>query len=315
VMGMAETSWEQYKADIHALLGSTLEWMIRTPRVLASQWPDGQRAVAFLALNLPADATLSGSQLRDELRMRADSGSLFYPVQRGTVDADWPGWDKGYWLTNPEQVPSAVLGMSGSGAGSRFAGLHVPSALNIRSFDQAVFDAGGRYRLGGSDQYTFMPSFAAVSGQKPDKRLVLLPKGSDQNASWMALALGGVGVFNTDDVQEAKPTWGALLRQPPSTIWVGNAEKIANWWMDRERLQLKARYLGSRAEVDVSVIGRTHFDGASILVLLPTKGRLPILKGLKSGMPTPVVSLMDDHRALIRFDRLAPGNYSYQLTY
>jgi hypothetical protein len=42
---------------------------------------------------------------------------------------------------------------------------------------------------------------------------------------------------------------------------------------------------------------------------------MPTLQGLKANMPVPVVSLLDEYRALIRFGKLEPGNYSYQMTY
>jgi hypothetical protein len=111
------------------------------------------------------------------------------------------------------------------------------------------------------------------------------------------------------------PGWTQRLRQPPGSVWVTHAAQVTDWWLDRERFQMASRQLGARTEIDVSVLGDQPFDRGALVVILPFKGRMPTLQGLKANMPVPVVSLLDEYRALIRFGKLEPGNYSYQMTY
>lgn len=327
VLGMAETAWEKDKPVIHNLLTDVFDWLIRKPIVMRSQWPDGQRTAAFVRIDVLSDSTdLIG--VAPTLQQATLTGSVYLPpgmdqATDAALRSQLTGWETGYWMNDPSQLP-AVLSSSvlrGSGPGS-IKGVHVQGDMKLGLADQSMFDAGVRYRLGGGSFKSEMPELAPVNGQKPGIRFVTLPdsggKANLQQSS-VALSTGGLGSFNWGPSNAhppgVAPSWITLVRQPSASVWVTNAAQVADWWLERERFQLGTRYLGARTEIDVSVLGSKPFDRAALIVVLPFKGRLPLLKGLKPSMPVPVLSLLDGYRALIRFERLDPGDYSYQITF
>lgn len=329
VLGMAETAWARSKADMHGLLREVLNWMVRVPVVARSQWPDGQRAAALVATDVPQGMT-DLSRVTSALNRAQLPGSIFLPLGLDTAaDAALRGtlfgWDVGYWKAETDDLSAVRTSVVNRGGAKAWAGLHALGSAGLGALDQTLFDAGGRYRLGGEgESKAALPALAPVNGQKPGKRLVVLPAARSHldPAPWLALTVGGVGGFSWPaselmaDNNGAVSSWAERMRRPmASPVWFANAAQIADWWLDRERFQLRARYLGARTEIDVSVLGDAPFDHGALIVVLPYKGRMPVVKGLKSGMPTPKVSLLDGYRALIRFDRMAVGDYSYQLTY
>ena len=54
---------------------------------------------------------------------------------------------------------------------------------------------------------------------------------------------------------------------------------------------------------------------SSLIVMLPKKGAVMAVKSLKIGLQKPTVLKIDNYRAAVVFDTLAPGNYSYQATF
>lgn len=326
VLGFAETAWEQNKNDVYTLLANSLGWMIRLPLVLPSQWPDGQHAAAFLSVRLVRQNAEVADQA-ELLRRTASTGSVYVPPGMSPSSTlAWrsalPNWDLGYWVDDLGQVSTVISALPFVAGQDLIVGVQLDARQSAGSFDQAYFEAGGRYRLGGDLAANAMPRLVPLSGQKPGKRFVSLPLPVSlvDNEGWSRLALGGVAavpalVADLDKEEEPITSWRALLRQPPPSVWVSNAGTISTWWVDRERFQVNVRYLGARVEVDVSVLGDRSFAGGALIVMTPFKARPPVVTSLKTGMPSPQVTLLDDYRALVRFDRLSAGNYFYQMTF
>lgn len=210
--------------------------------------------------------------------------------------------------------------------------------------EQALYEAGVRYHL--SDEHeskSRLPFFVAIKGEQAGERFVALPRtvrdgegllsDSRGDKSLLEQALqddfqavrtqGGLGVLSvqagslgpSSPLDQAIPKFIALMRNHANTVWLADGARIARWWNERERFQIGLRPSGARMELDVSVVGKEAFDQGALIVTLARKGQLPTIRALKPGMPVPVVSRLDDFRAVIRFGNLPAGNYSYQLTH
>lgn len=77
-------------------------------------------------------------------------------------------------------------------------------------------------------------------------------------------------------------------------VWMASASQIANWWRSRDKVKLSAQHVGKRLEVNISVITKEPVDDDAIVVMLPQKGVSVVVKSVKVGQPTPVVSHIDD---------------------
>lgn len=207
-----------------------------------------------------------------------------------------------------------------------------------------LYAAGVRYRLGvGADTTVAMPHFQAISGERAGQRFVVLPHpglnlqqrlslvGGEEAKLLSALTSefdaarqqGSLSLLVLDTEAERYPGLSQRLVPSLAAHWAANADgvwrasgaDIARWWNGKERFQISVRSAGARIELDASVLGDANYDGAALLVMLPRKGALPQVRALKTGLPVPRVESLDDFRATIRFGSLAPGNYTYQLTF
>lgn len=114
---------------------------------------------------------------------------------------------------------------------------------------------------------------------------------------------------------KAMPAFTDHLKQYRAQIWLASSGQVASWWREREQVRLSSSTPGKRLEFDITVNGKKPVSGASAIVMLPKKGLLPLVQPMKTGMPKPTVTRIDDYRAAIVFDALKPGNYSYQVTF
>ena len=187
-----------------------------------------------------------------------------------------------------------------------------------------------------------LPIFAKLEGIDPKNGLVVLPRTqrddinlAQQNLSADQIskvlvddfdlvldsgALGWLSVhsqnFNADGVLiKAMPNYLAHLNRSRNSLWLASAGQVADWWRERERFKLSSNFSGKRLLFDITVKGDKPLAGASLIVMLPQKGIMPTVRGVKTDMPAPVVSKIDDYRASIVFQSLNAGNYSYQATF
>ncbi len=187
-----------------------------------------------------------------------------------------------------------------------------------------------------------LPMFAKMDGVSTDNTLVLLPRTNrdDINLAKENLTteqitqaliddfdlsenMGGMGLLsihsqnysNDAALTLAMPGFLAHLTKHKQDVWLASATEIANWWREREHFKLSARNLGRRLEFNITITGKKPFDGGNLTVMLPRKGIAPKVEALKVGLPKPTVKMIDDYRAMITFDALAPGDYAYQATF
>lgn len=114
---------------------------------------------------------------------------------------------------------------------------------------------------------------------------------------------------------QAMTNYLAFLQTQRDSVWFAGPKQVDAWWRDRERVRLVVRPSGPRVEFDLSVGGDHSVKGTSLILALPRKNQLPTVAGTKLNMPMPRVVLLDEFRASIVFDALAPGNYFYQATF
>ncbi len=187
-----------------------------------------------------------------------------------------------------------------------------------------------------------LPLLVPMENVPPSETLVVLPRTQrdDINLHWerlsveqttaaliddadQAFSTGSLGLlsvhsqnFGTDSpLPKAFPPLLAHLKGYGRPLWMASAGQVADWWRDRERFKLTSDFAGKRLEFNISILGDQPLRGASLTMMLPKKGMLPSVKSTKIGGPTPLVAKIDDYRAAIVFDVLAPGNYFYQATF
>ncbi len=122
--------------------------------------------------------------------------------------------------------------------------------------------------------------------------------------------------FSADSVMvAAMPGYLDHLKQRRAPVWLASAAEVANWWRERERFKLSSSSNGKRVEFNITITGQQPFKGATVIVTTPQKGVQTMVDGTKVNMSKPTVSKIDDYRAAVIFDSLAPGNYGYQVTF
>lgn len=187
-----------------------------------------------------------------------------------------------------------------------------------------------------------LPAFVKLDGVSNDKAMVLLPRTQrdDLNLSKEQLdveqtkqaliadaetsrQMGALGILSVHSqnfeenstLAQAFPAYLAYLKANRNTIWLASATQVANWWHERDRLKLSSTVKGRRIEFDMTITGDKPLENASLILMLPQKGQLPSVLGLKIGTPKASIKRIDDYRVAIVFEALEPGNYAYQVVF
>jgi len=232
---------------------------------------------------------------------------------------------------------------SALGDTSALTGFRAPTEGYDKTTEILLQQSGVRHHLSGPQEADLcLPSFAPIANTDISTGLLRLPRtqrddlnllkdAADSAALAQGLTLdfdlmrstGCLGVLSVHSqnlaegslLHTALPAYLAHVKQHTDTVWLASPQQVDRWWRDRERLRVAIRASGARFEFDVSVGGKGPVTGGSFLIVLPQKGSLPQITGVKPGMPQPRVTLVDDYRASIVFDNLEPGNYFYQANF
>ena len=361
VLGVSESGWESQKAGVYSLLDGVLGWLARQPVVLQANWPNAADAAFLISVDVENQFE-NAARLASQFSQAAYKGSFFmltsearkYPEIVRTVAAQA---DVGYLgdvaaefkgnsaAVQKRRVGTMVQDMNQILNRSEVKpGFRAPAESMDANTHQVLFDAGLRYHLVNSySTDARLPFFAPVEGQKPDRRLVVMPRTQRDDLVVMrdtqgdpakleqvllddfnaVVAHGGLGILNLHSAQldEGMPMPNAVsglmtqMRRHGQRVWLSSGRDIAQWWLGKENFRLNARLAGSRIEMDITVLGTQPYEQGALVVILPDKSKMPQVRGLKPGMPIPRVEKLDDYRAVLRFDPLEPGSYSYSLTF
>jgi hypothetical protein len=238
------------------------------------------------------------------------------------------------------QATKADLG-SVFASGGKTIGISVGSNLPPLSIESALTSTGFKYYTSNKQSESRLPEFAKTPEPDPAVDLLRLPIAQRDQAYFkqfsnpdlitqqlkddfnQILREGSLGWlhFNADQATEGTPSSKAfqshieLFGKYRQNIWFANAGQINDWWRNRERLKLDTAYNGKRFDINLTVKGTEPLSGAALIVMLPKKNANLEISGTKIGMQIPTVTVLDEYRALLNFNQLAPGNYSYQVTF
>ena len=220
-------------------------------------------------------------------------------------------------------------------------GFRAPNEGYDKATEIALQKADLRHHLSDAhDADTRLPFFAPIEGTDIVNGLMVLPRTQRDDLNLLAsftespkllqamqddfnLArdTGAMGVLSVHSqnmgegqlLNTVMPGYLSYLNLQKSTVWLATPSAINTWWRDRERFRLVVRMEGPRTEFDVAVGGKLPVNGASLILMLPRKGVLPNITGVKPSMPMPKITLLDEFRVSVVFDKLEPGNYFYQV--
>ena len=139
----------------------------------------------------------------------------------------------------------------------------------------------------------------------------------------LALDTGSLGLlsvhsrnFSADSVMAAAmPGFLAHLKERRALVWLASAGQVADWWRERERFKLSSSINGKRLVFNITITGQQPFNGATVIVTTPQRGVQTTVVGDTVTMVRPTVSKIDDYRAALVFESLAPGNHGYSVTF
>lgn len=357
----SESAWESHPLLAYNLIDDTLQWLLRSPAIVRSAWPNGKQSAQVIEMDTEegfSNSLAFGALLRSILDYRP----TFYVLT--SVGKEFPGvvnqlakdFEIAYHgdvhdsfkgqlaplqeqrILNMQQQMASVLSDT-----KRIDGFRAPTEGYSQITERLLQKYGIRHHAVDPQRTEGrLPDFLKQEDVGRDDSLVLLPRTqrddinlANQNLNveqtTQALiddfdlaretgALGWLSVhsqnFKPDDVLfKALPAYLAHVKKNYGTMWLANAGQVANWWRERDRFKLSSKQLGQRLEFNITITGDQPVSGASMIVMLPQKGVLPTVRTLKIGFKEPVISKIDDFRAAVVFDTLAPGNYAYQVTF
>lgn len=191
-----------------------------------------------------------------------------------------------------------------------------------------------------------LPLFSDATHDGPERALVVLPRtqrddinlirdgllhGADPAAIGKELIddfnlsteMGGLGLLSihtqnfdaSAPLPLAMPAYLAHVQQRRNKVWVGHANKIADWWRDRERLEYEVSGSAGKLELNVSIKGKEAINGVSLVITNPQANAVPKIQPLKANTPMPQVQALDAMRTALIFSSMQAGNYGYTVAY
>lgn len=338
VLGFAETSWEYQPHLIYTLLDGALAWLVSHPSLMVPTWPQGRSSAQVVTLSPTADGPEPSPHLEGWLKLlsRAQArASVYLPSTAITQDQAthlrphellW-ALPAGWATANQPATALAPLKATLSTHATPLPGADAGWATIPSTAHQAVYDSGFRHLLSLADaNVPALPYFANLRGEIPGDRLVVLPHRVQPpqqvpTSAQLQLSqrLGGLAVWSLGqgtpaDAEALATIWPAWRRSAPQA-WFATSTEVSQWWRQREHIKLDTRVRGQRLEFDLTLVGDSPPERVDLILILPRHQRLPQVSALKLNMPQANVSLLDPWRALISFESLPKGNYSYLVTF
>ncbi len=326
---IVKAAWPNGRKAAH-LLEMDTEQSFPNALLLAKMMRDTDYKGAFYVL------TSSGLEYPDVLKSLNRDFEVAY---HGDIHVSFKGQTpevQAQRISNMQSQMQSVIPDTGA-----ITGFRAPNEGYDKTTEIALQKAGLRHHLSDThDADTRLPFFAPIEGTDIVSGLMVLPRTqrddinlltSFREAPKLAQAMaddfnltrdtGALGVFSVHSqnlgegqlLNTAMPGYLSYLNSQKNAVWLATPSAINAWWRDRERFRLVVRMEGPRTEFDVAVGGKLPVNGASLILMLPRKGVIPNITGVKPNMPMPKITLLDEFRASVVFDTLAPGNYFYQV--
>lgn len=223
------------------------------------------------------------------------------------------------WGIHTGTLPSKVLGPQQLFAAGYRHQINKSAELNSRQPQFAILE---KNILG--DRFVIIPdgqeSVATITGSSTSEAEQLSQLNLELRLTRESSSLGLLKLRAEDFNPKGMPANSIIrhlesMKDQEQVVWLATSNDVSRWWKRREQFKLKARHTSVRIDFDMTILGNDVFEGASLVLQLPQKGRMPRVKGQKIGSPEPRVSLRTPYVAVISFDPLRPGNYSYTATF
>ena len=132
-------------------------------------------------------------------------------------------------------------------------------------------------------------------------------------------ALGMLSVhsrnFAKDSVMsQAVPAYLLSLAELKQQVWFPTGTEVADWWRKRDNVRVALNTVGKRYELEVSNVGDTNVEGATILIFHPHPASVTVT-ATKAWMPEATVRKLDDTRSQVIFGALGKGHFGYTLVF
>ncbi|MCA0325003.1 MAG: polysaccharide deacetylase family protein [Proteobacteria bacterium] len=114
---------------------------------------------------------------------------------------------------------------------------------------------------------------------------------------------------------QALPSYLQHLKQRNMNIWYAQAGQVAAWWRERERFKVGVDQTGRRIDLNITVTRGKPIERANVIVMLPFKNAVSTIRSTKVGITDPITIRLDPFRTMVKFPPLAPGDYSYRVTF
>lgn len=201
-----------------------------------------------------------------------------------------------------------------------------------------LYQAGIRHHLADPNQGNGrLPFFAPLEEQKKGDQFVILPRTTRDDFNLQQDAgsnPGNLAQLMIDDFESARSqgAFGALslhshlvaadtalgqafpdfLRyaKAQSSVWLASGQDIAKWWNERDRYRIEKL---TPSEITISIAGSDAFENAGLIFILKHKNKLPTIQPKSKSTPQPLLTRLDDYRALLLPGNLSPGMHRYQI--
>jgi hypothetical protein len=243
-----------------------------------------------------------------------------------------------------QRIQNTITELSSLSADARVAsGFRAPTESYDATTEALMLKKGIRYHAADPGRSeSRLPLMAKVDDLPPHQDLVVLPRTQRDDINLLsqgntaegvtkaliedfdhAFQTGSLGFLSihTQNFQTgsplavAFPAYVAHMKRYSDRAWIANGSQVADWWRDRHRFRVDFANSGKRTEFNVTVTGDQPFKGGTVILMLPTRGLVPSIRGTKAGTLLPALRRLDDFRYALIFESLAPGNYAYQATY
>lgn len=221
------------------------------------------------------------------------------------------------------------------------AGFHAPMESYDKVTERLLMERGFSHYVSFMDATDARMPFFAPPGEgadKPSNSLVVLPRtqGGPEDSESQGSSTNLLSTYFAEMELAEKMAALSVVRIPNQTVlekpeidaffkdmnkrrnrmWVATGSKVANWWRERERVNISLDAIDSMPVLTATINkGLALQQAVTVLVNLPVAGSTLRLIST-NGMPDiPKITNVDTWRAAVVLQGLAPGTYHWYLKF